>query len=246
MSQTGGPRCNDSVLCNRDDVVATVAYQLVRIAQEPRHCAIGSRYRLQPGHPDPNVDAVDARRPDPLNDRTTGASSRPSTRPRDGRGSRRPAPWRRRLPPTTPLCSSGPSAASPASAASSRICTSACSEATPDRRLATTPRRRPPPPSAGCSPQPAAVAPTTLTQRQQCAPRWMSSSDDSLAANESTSSTTSLPTCARWPSRPTYRADAVSDLRTVTEFIAAVIAEEPDPAGPATAIVTEILSEIRR
>jgi hypothetical protein len=45
---------------------------------------------------------------------------------------------------------------------------------------------------------------------------------------------------------PTYAADVVSDLRTVTEFIAAVIAEEPHPAGPATAIVTEILTEIRR
>jgi uncharacterized protein (DUF2267 family) len=45
---------------------------------------------------------------------------------------------------------------------------------------------------------------------------------------------------------PTYGADVVTDLRTVTEFVAAVIAEEPDPAGPATAIVTEILIEIRR
>jgi uncharacterized protein (DUF2267 family) len=44
---------------------------------------------------------------------------------------------------------------------------------------------------------------------------------------------------------PTYGADAVSDLRTITEFIAAVIAEEPDPAGPATAIVTAILTELR-
>ena len=45
---------------------------------------------------------------------------------------------------------------------------------------------------------------------------------------------------------PTYRADVVSNLRTGTDFIAAVIAEESDPAGPATAIVTEILTEIRR
>jgi len=45
---------------------------------------------------------------------------------------------------------------------------------------------------------------------------------------------------------PTYRADSVSHLRTVTEFVAAVIAEEPDPAGPAATIVTEILAEVRR
>jgi uncharacterized protein (DUF2267 family) len=45
---------------------------------------------------------------------------------------------------------------------------------------------------------------------------------------------------------PTYDADVVSDLRTVTDFIAAVIAEESDASGPATAIVTEILTEIRR
>ena len=44
---------------------------------------------------------------------------------------------------------------------------------------------------------------------------------------------------------PTYRADAVSDLHTVSEFVAAVTAKEPGPAGPATAIVTEILGEIR-
>ena len=44
---------------------------------------------------------------------------------------------------------------------------------------------------------------------------------------------------------PTYGADIVSDLRTVTDFIAAVIAEESEPAGPATAIVTEIVTEIR-
>jgi hypothetical protein len=45
---------------------------------------------------------------------------------------------------------------------------------------------------------------------------------------------------------PTYRADAVSDLRTVTAFVAAVIAEESEPSGPVTAIVTEILAEVRR
>jgi uncharacterized protein (DUF2267 family) len=45
---------------------------------------------------------------------------------------------------------------------------------------------------------------------------------------------------------PSYRADAVSDVRTVAQFVAAVIAEEPDPTDPEAAIVTEILAEIRR
>jgi uncharacterized protein (DUF2267 family) len=43
---------------------------------------------------------------------------------------------------------------------------------------------------------------------------------------------------------PAHRPD-VSDLHTVTEFIAAVFAEESDPAAT-PAIVTEILAEIRR
>jgi uncharacterized protein (DUF2267 family) len=45
---------------------------------------------------------------------------------------------------------------------------------------------------------------------------------------------------------PTYSSDTPSRLRTIPEFVAAVVAEGPDPAGPATAIVAEILAETRR
>ena len=125
-----------TVLATAATIVATVAYEVVRVLRNSG-TRKRIRYRLQQRHPDPNVDAVT------LADRirsTIGPLERVLDLPHvhvmvEGH--------------VALLHGDVPSADSPGSEASNRISTSACWVATPDRHLAATPRSRPPPPTAG-------------------------------------------------------------------------------------------------